>query len=116
VDYPRVQAADVLVALSQPGYDKFGRGLAKSGIVVVEQDLVAAEGARTVPFTRTAEKLGHKIVGNIVMLGYIGALLDLFSPEVLTEAVMRNVPAGTEDLNRRAVLAGRELFGAGARS
>ena len=69
IAYPRVLEADVLVALSQPGFDKFAGAVATGGVVVVERDLVEGDGAVPVPFVRTAEEVGHKIVANIVMLG-----------------------------------------------
>jgi len=56
--------------------------------------------------------VGHKIVTNIVMLGYLGAMLDLVPPETLEEAVLLNVPKGTEELNRKALAAGRDLYAA----
>jgi len=107
IDYPRVLDADVTVALSQPAYDRFGGG---DGLVVVDQDLVKGERALALPFTKSAERVGHKIVTNIVMLGHLSAMLDIIPPEVLEEAVLRNVPKGTEELNRKAILAGRDLF------
>jgi len=110
IAYPRVTEADVLVALSQPAFDKYGADLAEGGVVVVEEDLVQANGAHARPFTRTAEAVGHKIVANIVMIGYVSALLDLIPHEILEETVLRNVPARTADLNRKAVAAGRELY------
>jgi 2-oxoglutarate ferredoxin oxidoreductase subunit gamma len=113
IDYPRVSRADVLVALSQTGFDRYGQEVAPEGVVVVDRDLVAATGARAVPFTMTAERAGHKIVTNMVMLGYLGALLGLVSDELLEATVLGNVPRGTEDLNRRALRAGRELLQAG---
>ena len=51
IDYPRVSYADVVVALSQEGYEKFGTEVGDGGIVVVDSDLVKADTARTVPFT-----------------------------------------------------------------
>ena len=110
IDYPRVSRADVLVALSQTAYDKFGDDISPEAVVIVDRDLVKAEGVLAVPFTKTAEKVGHQVVSNIVMLGYVGALLDLIPHEVLKETVVRNVPRGTEQLNRKAVDAGRELY------
>ena len=109
IDYPRVLEADVVVALSQPGYDRFGRDPAPGAIVVVERDLVEAPGALAQPFVRAAEETGHKIVANIVMLGYLAALLDIIPHDVLEETVLASVPEGTGELNRAAVRAGREL-------
>jgi 2-oxoglutarate ferredoxin oxidoreductase subunit gamma len=111
IDYPRVSKADIMVALSQEGYDKYGADLAERATAVVDADLVEnADGALAMPFTTTAEKVGHKIVTNIVMVGYIGALTGLIPHDVLEETVLANIPKGTEDLNRRALQAGHDLF------
>jgi len=109
IDYPRVRRADVVVALSQEGYEKYGR---EPGIptVVVDSDLVEAETVQSLPFTKTAEEVGHKIVSNIVMVGYLGALLDVVPHELLEETVLANIPEGTEELNARALAAGRVLY------
>ncbi len=110
IDYPRVSRPDVVVALSQAGYDRFGRDVAEDGVVLVDSALVEAEGVTSVPFTTTAEEIGRKIVSNIVMVGYLGALIDVVPHDVLETTVLANIPAGTEDLNRRAVRAGRDLW------
>jgi len=115
VDYPRVTHADVLVALSQPGYDKHAGDVASNAVIVLDEDLVGrrdVEGTptRAIPFTKTAEAVGHKIVANIVMLGYVNAMLDLLPHEVLEETVLLNVPPKTHELNRKAAAAGRDLF------
>ena len=108
-DY-EVTRADVLVALSQPGYDRYKDEIAPGALVVVDRDLVKANGVRALPFTITAEEVGYKIVTNMVMLGYLGAALGFIPDEVLEETVLRRIPRGTEDLNRRAVRAGRGLL------
>jgi 2-oxoglutarate ferredoxin oxidoreductase subunit gamma len=109
IDYPRVTRADVIVALSQEGFDKYSSDLADGGVIVVDQDLVDADGAKALPFTVTAQEVGHKIVSNIVMLGYLSALLEFIPDDILEETVLANIPKGTEELNRRAVRAGRAL-------
>ncbi|MCP4659200.1 MAG: 2-oxoacid:ferredoxin oxidoreductase subunit gamma, partial [bacterium] len=83
--------------------------LADGGRVIVDSGLVDAEGVLDLPFTRTAEEVGAKIVTNIVMLGYLGALVGFIPHDVLEETVLRNIPKGTEELNRRALAAGRAL-------
>ncbi len=110
IAYPRVLAADLIVALSQPSFDKYGGDIAAGGVVVVEQDLVRADKALALPFAKTAERVGHKIVSNMVMLGFVGALLAIFPHELLEETILLNVPAGTRDLNRHAVRAGRDMY------
>jgi len=110
IDYPRVSRPDVVVALSQAGFDRFGHDVADNGVVLVDEALVEAEGVRSVPFTTTAEEVGRKIVANIVMVGYLGALIDVIPQDVIESTVLDNIPAGTEDLNRKAVRAGRDLW------
>ena len=110
IDYPRVLRPDVVVALSQAAYDRFGQDVADDGIVLIDSALVEAEGVTAVPFTTTAEEVGRKIVSNIVMVGYLGALLGVVPQDVLESTVLTNIPAGTEDLNLRAVRAGRDLW------
>jgi len=110
IDYPRVSRPDVVVALSQAGYDRFGKDVADDGIVLVDEALVEAEGVTSVPFTTTAEEVGRKIVSNVVMVGYLGALIEVIPHDVLESTVLANIPAGTEDLNRKAVTAGRDLW------
>ncbi len=110
VDYPRVTSADFIVALSQPSFDKYAKDLSEDGAVIVDGDLVEGEDTIGQPFQRTAEEVGHKIVTNIVMLGYLAAHTDLVPADVLEETVLRNVPPGTEELNKKALAAGRRLF------
>jgi len=110
IDYPRVSRPDVVVALSQAGYDRFGQDVADDGIVLVDEALVEADGVTSVPFTTTAEEVGRKIVSNVVMVGYLGALIEVIPHDVLESTVLANIPAGTEDLNRKAVTAGRDLW------
>ncbi len=111
IDFPRVLAADVTVALSQPGYDKFSGDGGAGGLVVVDRDLVQAESALALPFTKTAEDVGHKIVTNIVMLGFLCAQLgELIPMDIMEGTVLANVPKGTEQLNRQALKAGHELY------
>ena len=110
IDYPRVLAPDVTVALSQPGYDRYIGGAGDDdGLVIVDRDLVEAAGVSLQPFTSTAEEVGKRIVTNIVVLGYLGAMLDVIPEEALEQAVLANVPRGTEELNRKALAAGRAL-------
>jgi len=110
IDYPRVTKADYIVALSKPSYDKYVADASDDAVVVVDSDFIKEDGVLGHPFARTAEEVGHKIVTNIVMLGYLGALTGMVSDEVLEETVLLNVPKGTEDLNRKALQAGRALY------
>ena len=49
-----------------------------------------------VPATRLAEELGRKVVLNIVMVGFFGAVTNLLEPDALRKAVADSVPPAAE--------------------
>jgi 2-oxoglutarate ferredoxin oxidoreductase subunit gamma len=106
--YPYVTHPNVLVVMSQEAYTRFSTELEPGALLLVEEDLVrVAEipaGVRVygVPATRLAEELGRRMVLNVVMVGFFGAVTGLVSPEALRNAVADSVPSGFKDLNLRA--------------
>ena len=106
--YPYVTQPDVLVVMSQEAYTRFAPQLKPGGILITEQELVhidhLASGIRVygVPATRLAEELGRKMVLNIVMVGFFGAVTDLLDRDSLRQAVADSVPPAFRDLNLRA--------------
>ncbi len=112
--YPYVTSPGIMLALSNDGYLTHKDTMAEDCILVYEKDLVKPEKdgpkakAFGVPATRIAEELGRKIVLNIVMLGFFGAVTDLVPAEALRKSVETSVPAGTEELNLKAFDKGYE--------
>jgi len=112
--YPYVTAPQVMVAMSHDGYMTYKKTLAENSVIVYEKDLVKLENhspsvkAYGIPATRFAEQLGRKIVFNIVMLGFFGAVTELIPVEALHKAVESSVPSGTEELNLTAFKKGFE--------
>jgi len=106
--YPYVTQPDVLVVMSQEAYTRFAPGLKAGGILITEQDMVRVDkyptGVRAfgVPATRLAEELGRKLVLNIVMVGFFGAVTNLLDPDALRKAVADSVPPATQKLNLEA--------------
>lgn len=108
---------DVLVAMTQPGYDKFIGSLNSGGTLIIDKDLVLEtnldpEGIRKCGISATDiafRKFGRKIMANMVLIGYLNTLLGLVSEEALTKAVKANVPKGTEEINLNALREGIEL-------
>jgi 2-oxoglutarate ferredoxin oxidoreductase subunit gamma len=111
VDYPRVMDADVLVVLSQPGYDKYSGDIRKKALIIVDKDLVETDDKNLirVPFTKTADSLGRKIVANIVMLGYLIGITDIIPKKKMADTIKENIPKGTEKLNMKAFEKGYSL-------
>lgn len=106
--YPYVTRPNILITLSQEAYERFIPELERDGILLFEEDLVKLHELPGsvkrfgVPATRLAEKLGRKIVLNMVMLGFFTALTDVVSTEAMKKGIRDSVPRGTEELNTRA--------------
>ena len=112
--FPYVQHPQVLVCMSQEGFDKNVGSLAPGGLLIWDTDLVetdmngSAKNTFHVPATRFAEELGNKMMANIVMLGFLSAVSDLVTVESLRESVLSSVPPHTKDKNGQAFDRGRE--------
>jgi 2-oxoglutarate ferredoxin oxidoreductase subunit gamma len=76
--------------------------------MLIEQDLVRVSnipvGTRIygVPATRIAEELGKRMVLNIVMTGFFGAISGLLERESLRQAVESSVPSAFREINLKA--------------
>lgn len=123
IDYPKVQKPDIFVALSQEGLNAYLHDLKNDGTLIIDPDMIKEEDLLPfvnehniklykAPVTRTAvEKIGLKIVANIVMIGAITRMTKVISEEAARQAVAESVPPGTEKKNLEAFEAGAELAG-----
>ncbi len=106
--YPYVTRPDVLVVMSQEAFTRFAPEVKPGGILIVEEELVRltelprAVKVYGVPATRLAEELGKKMVLNVVMVGFFGAVTGLVEPDALRRAVADSVPSAFRDLNLAA--------------
>lgn len=106
--YPYVTRPDILVVMSQEAYTLFSPQIKEDGILIIEEDLVRIDhlpaGVRvySIPATRIAEELGKKMVLNIVMVGFFGAVTGVLDPDALRKAVAASVPEAYRDLNLKA--------------
>jgi len=113
--YPYVVNPDLMVLMSQEAYAKFSRDIKPGGTLIIEQDLVRVQEfpvpdvkVFAIPATRIAEELGKRMVQNVVMTGFFGAVSGLLERESLWKAVEDSVPAASAELNRKAFDAGYE--------
>lgn len=112
--YPYITVADILVAMSQEGYDKFEPELSENGMLLMDEDLVKPKPPRgtmkvyPIPATRFAEQLGNKIVANVVMLGFFTAVADVVTYDAMKKAIPSSVPEKAVDLNLKAFDRGYE--------
>ncbi len=112
IGYPGVHIADVLVAMSQEAFTRYGHEVRPNSIVIIDPDTVFS---CDVPYTvypvrstKIAEELGNVVVANIVMLGALTALSGVVSREAILAATLASVPARFKELNRSALEAGIE--------
>jgi len=110
IDYPKVMAADFLLCMSQEACDKFYAQVKEDGWILVDSSQVSrmpSHRALRVPITQIAEaQTGRRITAAMVGLGLIGGLTSVVSRAALKKAVADRVPAGTEELNLKALAAG----------
>ena len=113
--YPRILAPTFLLALTQSSLDKYSQGISDNCMVLADNSLKVPDSldpSRVVclPILETAaEKVGKAMTANVVAVGAVNALLGLFDDASLEEAVRRHIPAGTEEINLKALRAGKEL-------
>ena len=106
--YPYVTNPNILVVMSQEAYAKFAPELRPGGLMLIEQDLVRVSsipvGTRIfgIPATRIAEELGKRMVLNIVMTGFFGAVSGLLERESLRQAIDSSVPSAFREINLKA--------------
>ncbi len=115
IDYPLVDKVETLVVMSQPALVKYIDDLVPEGSLLIDPDLVRAPNRSDitsiqVPATRTAEKLGRRIVANMVMLGALQAKTEVVSERALHEAIKEYVPPKTIELNTTAANEGKKLI------
>ena len=113
IDFVKVQNCGMLLCLTQAAYDKYGKDYTKVLILDSRLSLKYPEPEKVIKIPvldSAADKMGKPMVANIIALGAINGLLDLVSKESLSEAVLKHVPKGTEDLNKRALELGYELI------
>jgi 2-oxoglutarate ferredoxin oxidoreductase subunit gamma len=92
---PTSDRNDIIVAMFQAAYDSHKHEIKKGGAFFVDGGLVPETGevdpsvtVWKVPATETAVRLGSKMAGNMVMLGFLQEKTKLVSKENL-EAVIR---------------------------
>ena len=113
--FSKVQQNDFLLALTQNALDKYAPELAEDGVVMIDESLSApafldSERVVSVPILRCArETVGKAITANIVAVGAINELLGIAPDDVLEQAVRTYIPAGTEEINLRALDEGRKM-------
>jgi 2-oxoglutarate ferredoxin oxidoreductase subunit gamma len=114
IDYPKVRKPNLIAVMSQEAYRKNVTDMTEDTIVVIDPDMVQISEDNhvprmyRVPATRIAERLGKRIVANMVLVGAIVGLTDMIETTSVEKAISKYTPRGTEALNVNAFKAGYE--------
>jgi len=109
IDYPKVLAADILLAMSQEACNKYVHRLKNDGKLIIdttyvrETPKIEAE-VISLAITQVArEQLGNAMFANIIALGALVGATGIVTKESLLAAVLHRVPRGTEEINTKAL-------------
>lgn len=113
IDYPLVTHPNILVAMSQDGFDDNWKCTLPDATIIVEKGMINTCPVQdrklfSVPALSIAEEMGKRVVANIVMLGFLAAKTRVVNMESLQSTILVKY-AKAADLNRRAFQRGVEL-------
>ena len=116
ISYPEITSPDFVMALTQKAADKYVTGLKEGAVVLLDSRITLPKEADKyriiqLPILDTAEKeIGRAQTANIIAVGAINSIFHICTNEQLFEAARKRIPAGTEELNLKALLAGEKLI------
>lgn len=107
IDYPVIEKADVLVALSQNAFDSYISETKKDVIILINSDLVQVKNRiinnlYKIPATKIATELNNKRVINFVMLGYLIKILKIVSIKSIQKSIYETFSKQISDQNYQA--------------
>lgn len=113
IDYPYVTEADILLALSQEGYERFAEGTREA--IFFDPKLVTPRAdikPRQLPipsFDASQKELGSVMAANVVILGACAASTSIVKRASLEKAIEMTVAKKHLSLNLKALELGWEL-------
>jgi 2-oxoglutarate ferredoxin oxidoreductase subunit gamma len=114
IDYPWSMQTDILVALTQQGYDQNEADLAEDGLVIVDPDAVHRVlrlNTIGIPFRQIARDTGEERSINMAALGAVAAFCPFVSRDSLAAVMAKRLPPAKVDLSLRAFDRAMELAG-----
>lgn len=114
IRYPYAYAPDILIALSQPAFDRFAPSMKEEGLIFADSFYVHTDRKDVVlvPFCEKARtELGREVVANIVMLGVLSSTTKIVTLDSLKKAITHRVRSVFLDLNLKALEVGFKLGG-----
>jgi 2-oxoglutarate ferredoxin oxidoreductase subunit gamma len=114
IDFPKALDPDVLLVMSQAAYTRYVDTLKKSGTLILDPGMIPQQKEKLsfqvyeVPATKMAEDMGKTIFANVIMLGALTAITNIVNADAMKNAILSNIPKGTEKLNLEAFEKGYE--------
>ena len=115
IDYPKVLAANLMLALTQDAFNRHRRHMAKGGLVLIDSSQVDATVVKGVnieylPLKKTAiEATGSEMAINLVALGAVSGLTRCVSLTALGAALGKHFSRESRLQNETALRKGFEL-------
>jgi 2-oxoglutarate ferredoxin oxidoreductase subunit gamma len=107
IDAPFAEQADILIAMSQEGYDTYHSKVFDNGIIIVNSGMIqekTLENQYLIPATSIAvQELKSPVVANMVMLGALSALTQVASKKGLISAIEKTVNKKFLELNLKGI-------------
>ncbi len=117
IEYPKATRVDYMVALTQESFSKYAGDVKDDGVIIVDSELVSdhskAKGKLySLDLVKSAREGLGKLLGlNIIALGVLVELSGIVSHDSIEKALLKRVPKGFEDYNKKALEIGFELAG-----
>ena len=115
IAYPKATSLDYMVALTQESFSKYACDLKDTGTIITDKELVTdfseAKGKLYVlDMEKSArEELGKLLGLNVIALGALVEISGIVSKDSIEKALMKRVPKGFEDYNKKALEIGFRL-------
>lgn len=108
IDYPRAETIDLLVALTQDAFDRYGKDLKPAGTLLIDAEIEISNGKPDwrvflVPFAElAAQECGNAQVVPMIALGFLAAITDVVSRSSIRQAILARIPKESESAYLRA--------------
>ena len=112
IDYPRVDKADFLIALTQQAYDRYINDIKPGARILVDAQIrmpsdLTDVAVFSIPLIEMAEtECGKPSMANIVALGFFAGANDVIGEKSIRQAILGRIPKNSESTYIRAFEAG----------
>ena len=114
IDFPKALDPDVLLVMSQAAYARYADTVKNGGTLIFDPGMIPQQKEKlsakvyAVPATKMAGEMGKTIFANVIMLGALTAITNIVNVDAMKNAILSNIPKGTEKLNLEAFEKGYE--------